>query len=80
MSAPDRQALALAFLEVAPAHDSPARVAGEHPRARVHLVVDVGKASEARQQAEDLHESRSSESSSDKSTDEVSGAGSASSA
>ena len=55
-SAPHRQALALAFLEVASAHDRPPRVAGEHPPARLHLVVQVGEPSESREPAEDVHD------------------------
>ena len=54
--APHRQALALALLEIAPAHDRPARVAREHTPAGLHLVVEVGEADEARERAEDLHE------------------------
>src|SRR5881296_428242 len=50
--APHWQALALALLEVAPAHDRPPRVAGKHPPAGLHLVVEVGEASEARERAE----------------------------
>ena len=38
--APHRQTLALAFFEVAPARDRPSRIAGKHPPARFHLVVD----------------------------------------
>src|SRR5437764_2213592 len=52
--APHGQALALALLEVAPAHDGPPRVAGEHAPARLDLVVEVCKAREARERAEDL--------------------------
>src|SRR3990172_2128142 len=54
--APHGQALALALLEVAAAHDGPARVAGKHPPARFHLVVDVHDASESSERAGDLHE------------------------
>src|SRR5439155_20040305 len=39
--APHGQALTLALLEVAAAHDGPARVAGKHPAARLYLVVEV---------------------------------------
>jgi hypothetical protein len=45
--APHGQALALALFEIAPAHDGPARVAGEDPPARLYLVVEVGEANEA---------------------------------
>ena len=54
--APYRQALALAFLEVAPAHDRPAGVAGEHPPAGLHLVVEIGEPRKARERPEDVHE------------------------
>src|SRR3954466_12778959 len=54
--APHGQPLALALFEVAPAHDCPPCVAGEHPLARLHLVVEVRESSEARERAEDLHE------------------------
>src|SRR5215218_6456952 len=54
--APDGQALALALLEVAAAHDRPARVAGEHPPARLDLIVEVGEASEAGERPPDFHE------------------------
>src|SRR6266545_2985802 len=54
--APHGQALALALLEVAAAHDGPPRVAGEHPPARLHLVVEVGEASQTRERAKDLHD------------------------
>ena len=54
--APHWQALALALLEVAPAHDGPPRVACKHPPARLHLVVEVHNASEAREPADDIHE------------------------
>src|SRR3954454_3406142 len=56
VSAPHGQALTLALLEVAAAHDGPPRVAGEHPPARLHLVVEVGEASETRERGEDLHD------------------------
>src|SRR5438132_9065701 len=56
MPAPHGQALTLALLEVATAHDGPPRVAGEHAPARLHLVVEVGEASEPRERATDLHE------------------------
>src|SRR5438093_105546 len=51
-----RQALTLALLEVAAAYDGPLCVAGEDAPARLHLVVEVGEASEPRERAEDLHE------------------------
>ena len=54
--APHGKTLALALLEVAPAHDGPARVAGEDPVARLNLVVQICEASEAREWAADLHE------------------------
>jgi hypothetical protein len=38
--APHEQALAPALLEVAAAHNGPARVAGKHPPARLHLVIE----------------------------------------
>jgi hypothetical protein len=40
-----------ALLEVTAAHDRPPRVAREHPPARLHLVVEVGEADEARERA-----------------------------
>ena len=54
--APHWQALALALLEIAPAHDGPPRVACKHPPARLDLVIKVHDASEARQSADDIHE------------------------
>jgi hypothetical protein len=54
--APHGQALALALFEVAAPHDSPQGVAGEHPPASFHLIVEVCKASEPPKPAEDLHE------------------------
>src|SRR5919108_4049588 len=45
--APDGQTLALALLEVAPAHDGPERVAAEHAPTRLNLVVQVGESSDA---------------------------------
>ncbi len=54
VSAPNGQALALAFFEVAPPHHGPPGVAGKHPPARFHLIVDVHEASETRQPADDL--------------------------
>src|SRR5206468_7642570 len=44
--APDWQALALALLEVAPAHDGPPRFACKHAPARLNLVVEVHDTSE----------------------------------
>src|SRR5712671_585661 len=54
--APHWQALALALLEVAPAHDRPPRVACKHPSGRFNLVVEVHNASEAREPTHDVHE------------------------
>src|SRR6266496_4435967 len=54
--APDGKTLALALFEVAPAHDGPARVAGEDPVARLYLVVEIREASEPREWTADLHE------------------------
>src|SRR5581483_517494 len=54
--APHGKALTLALLKVAAAYDGPPRVAGEDPPGRLHLVVEIGKASETRERAEDLHE------------------------
>src|SRR6267143_1177334 len=56
MPAPHWQALALALLEVATAHDRPPRVACKHPSARLNLVVEVHNASEAREPTHDVHE------------------------
>src|SRR5690349_446330 len=56
MSAPHRQALAVALLQVAAAYDGPSGVAGEDPPARVHLVVEVRVAGEFRQWTGDLHD------------------------
>jgi hypothetical protein len=56
VSAPDRQALALAFFQVASSHDRPLAVAGEDPPTRLHLIVQVCKASEFRNRAEDVHD------------------------
>jgi hypothetical protein len=58
VSAPDGQALALTFLEVAAAHDGPACVAVENAPAGLDLIVGVGEPSETRERAEDLHELR----------------------
>src|SRR5690242_16898564 len=44
--APHGQALTLALLEVATAYDGPPRVAGEDPPGCLHLVVEIGEASE----------------------------------
>src|ERR671934_2769060 len=54
--APHGQALTLALLEVAAAYDGPPRVAGKDPPGRLHLVVEIGEASETRKRAEDLHD------------------------
>src|SRR5580765_1470049 len=54
--APHWQALALALLEVAPAHDRPSRVACKHASAGLNLVVEVHNASEACESADDIHE------------------------
>src|SRR4051812_44179482 len=56
MPAPDGQALTLPLLEIAAAHDGPPGVAGEYPSARLHLVVQVGEASETREWAADIHQ------------------------
>src|SRR3954452_5745251 len=52
--APHRQALAVAFLEVAATHDGPAGVAGEDALGRLHLVVDVDDPGEASETAGDV--------------------------
>ncbi|WP_240777808.1 hypothetical protein [Nonomuraea basaltis] len=54
MSAPHGQSLALPFLKTASAYHGPAGVAGEHPAARSHLVVEVDDADEPRCPAGDL--------------------------
>ena len=54
--APHGKALTIAFLEVAPAHDGPPRVACKHPPARLDLIIEVDDASEAREPADDIHE------------------------
>ena len=56
VSAPDGQALRLAFLQVAAAHDGPPRVAGEDPLARFYLVVEVDETEESRDPARHLHQ------------------------
>src|SRR5438477_5305528 len=56
MPAPHWQALALALLEVATAHDRPPRVACKHPSGRFNLVVEVHNASESRDPTDDVHE------------------------
>src|SRR6185436_16570956 len=53
--APRWQALALALLEVARAHDCPPRVACKHSSGRLNLVVEVHNASEAREPTNDVH-------------------------
>ena len=50
--APHGQALALALLEVAPAHDGPPRVAGEHAPTGLNLVVEVHRSKELADPAE----------------------------
>ena len=52
---PHRQALALAFLEVAATHDGPATTALEDAPAREDLVVDVAVANEPGNPPGDLH-------------------------
>src|ERR1700730_12425995 len=54
--APHGQALALAFLEVAPAHDGPPRVACNPPPARLNLIVEIHYAREAREPTDHVHE------------------------
>ena len=54
--APHGQALALALFEAASAHNGTSRVAGKHSPARLHLVVELGEASEARERAEDVYD------------------------
>src|SRR4029453_298042 len=54
--APDGQALTLALLEVAPAHDGPPRVAAKHPPHGLHVVVEVGEASQTRERPEHFHD------------------------
>lgn len=49
--APDGEALALALLQVAPAHDRPPAIALEHATTRLDLVVDVGEAENACERA-----------------------------
>src|SRR6187401_379466 len=56
VAAPHGKTLALALLEVAAAHDGPARFAGKDPVARLHLVVEIGEASKTREWTPDLHE------------------------
>ena len=56
VAAPHRQALALTLFEVASTHDRPQRVAGKHPPARFHLVVDIREAGKPRKPAEERHE------------------------
>ena len=53
---PHRQAVTLALLEVAPTDDGPSRVAGKHPPTGLHLVVEVGEASQTRERPEHLHD------------------------
>src|SRR5262245_40529618 len=54
--APHWQALALAFLEIASAHNGPPRIAGEDTSAGLDLVVEVCDASKTRERTEHLHE------------------------
>src|SRR5207248_9646208 len=56
MFTPHREALALAFLEVAAAHDSPPGIAREHPPAGLHLVIEVCESSQSCQRAKHLHD------------------------
>ena len=56
VATPHRQALALTFFEIAPAHDCPAPIACEDPVRRLDLIIKVGKASEATEEPEDLDE------------------------
>src|SRR6185295_19250086 len=56
VAAPHGQALTLALLKVAAAYDGPPRVAGEDPPGCLHLVVEIGEASELRERSENLHE------------------------
>jgi hypothetical protein len=56
VAAPDGEALALAFLEVASADDGPAGVALEDAAGGFDLVVDVGEAGETADEAEDGEE------------------------
>jgi hypothetical protein len=44
MPAPHRQALALAFFEIAAAHDGPPGIADEHPSACFDLVIEIHRA------------------------------------
>lgn len=55
MPTPNRQALALAFLEIAAPHDRPAGIAGEYLPAGLHLIVDVHRTKEFAEAAENLH-------------------------
>src|SRR5438445_12757292 len=56
MPAPYRQALTVALLKVATAYDGPQRIAGKHTPASLHLVVEVGEASETCERAEDPYD------------------------
>ena len=51
--APYRQALAISFLEVAPADDGPFCIAGKYPPACFHLVVEIREANQPREPPED---------------------------
>jgi hypothetical protein len=45
--------LALPLFEVAAAHHGPAGVAGKHPSARFHLIIEFRKAGQSANEAED---------------------------
>ena len=51
--APHRKALALAFFELAAAHDGPPRIAGEHASAGFNLVIEVDRPDELAEPAQD---------------------------
>ena len=53
---PDWQTLALTFLEVAPSHNRPPRVACKHAPASLHVGIEVHDAGEASKPADDMHE------------------------
>src|SRR5215472_16679177 len=55
MPAPHRQALTLAFFEVASAHDGPPGIAGEHAPAGFDLVIEVHRPGELGEPSEDTH-------------------------
>lgn len=54
MTTPYRQTLALAFLEIAAAHDRPASSAGKDATARLHLVVKINEGNDPRKPAGNL--------------------------